>query len=134
MLIDPTHIDAIANTIGPVMASDMKRRIAGLGLHGTYALMRSIASKTARLKKTQEPIGVAFNLLRHGIMIDKGAGRGYGGKRKNKRMGKGKRPARPWLWTTLDAYQDKVAEMVSEKIADDMTTLVEGNRIFIRNK
>ena len=35
-------------------------------------------------------------------------------------MGTGKRPAKPWLWLTIDANMTLLADMVADKAADEL--------------
>lgn len=63
----------------------------------TGELARSIQARTLRPNRFGD-IDAGFSLVRHGVFIEKGAGRGYGGRKKgNGKMGTGKRPKRPFF-------------------------------------
>jgi len=111
-------IEQVARIWGPKTAGEMRMRIGSLGLVDKSALLNSVRSKIKR--QGGEAVGVAFDLVRHGIYVDKGAGRGYGGKKKNGKMGIGARPARPWLWQTIDANMTLLGDMVARKVGDDI--------------
>jgi hypothetical protein len=114
MTIAEKIIEEVAEEYGPVTASDMKAHLIGLNMHGRGALLASIKSKVKIAKG--ETVGVAFDLKRYGIFIDKGAGRGYGASSKSGgRMNSGKRIARPWLWASIDAKEDLLSKLLVEK-------------------
>lgn len=79
----------------------------------TGALSQSIQARTLKPNRFGD-IDAGFGLTRHGVFVEKGAGRGYGGKKKNRQMGKGKRKAKPWFNPVIRKEIIKLEEKVGE--------------------
>jgi len=115
-------------------ASDMKRNIVSLGTHGKGILLRSIRHKLRRNKGISDVAGIAFSMERHGIFLEKGAGRSYGGKKKNGRQGTNLRPRREWLYQTIDANAAALAESLSNSVADQIEANTKGALVNFKVK
>lgn len=98
-------------------------------------LRSSIKYKT-RTYQAKGPVGVvAFQFNRLGIYLEKGAGRGHGGVKGSRwtapdgslrrtdpaslgKMGKGNRPAKPFLQPAIDGHIDELSNIVADYAAD----------------
>lgn len=83
-----------------------------------------------------EPTTITFSFLRHGIYLEKGAGRGYGGhigsswngKHTNPnsigKMGTGKKPPKQWYNPTIQKDIDSLGDIVARYMGDKAIQLI----------
>lgn len=110
----------------------LQRAMAGLSVRQTGQLAREL--KVHFGKRHGQVVNVAYTFPRYAVFVEKGAGRGYGGKKGSQwytggarrrtakeslgRMGSGNRPAKPFFNPTMDERVSALADLVVKYYAD----------------
>ncbi len=118
--IDESKFNADVQAWNKQNTARLKNELNRLGIRDTGRLLRSIKGKTK--KENGLIFRVTKEILRHGVFIEKGVGRGYPieSVKGNARaiQGASGRTARPWFNPVLDKDFPRLADKVGEHMAD----------------
>jgi hypothetical protein len=106
----------------------------GRSVAGKLKRKQPSIAKSVRFKRDGGEIyAIGFGLLRHGVFLEKGVGRGYaynGGSVVNKSGGAVKRKPKPWFNPTLDDEIPRLTEIVTRHTGDAIN--INTKRMFIQ--
>lgn len=130
---DIQRYNAAIRTWGREERGKLGGSLNALGVRATGALVRELGVRYGQRYGQVNYIG--FKFARYGVFVEKGAGRGHGGKKGSRwrtergelrrtnpasfgRMGAGGRPAKPWFNPVMEPGVERLADLVAEHVAD----------------